>query len=189
MNYKKQSKISEHLLNRIISVAYGSASFIEKYRINRLASKDERVNELLVKYKETAKAVHSIPKENYEGKIFVKPISENKKSIFDDIYLILIGKPVVSMAASILLIVTITFAVFNNRELKYDNYSVAEVQRANLETKQALMIVNKIFNKTEDLIKYDILGNEVSKPIKAGMKTVNKLFKKEIKNETREKKS
>lgn len=189
MNYKKQSKISEHLLNRIISVAYGNASFIEKYKISRLASKDESINEILVQYRETAKAVHSIPKEEYDGTRFVKPISVSRKSIFDDIYLIVIGKPVVSMVASILLIVAITFAVINNRELKYDNYSVAEVERANLETKQALIIVNKIFSKTGSLIKYDILGNEVSKPIKNGMNTVNKLFNKEIKNETREKKS
>jgi len=47
-----------------------------------------------------------------------------------------------------------------------------------------LLIINKIFSETEELITNDILINEVSKPIKEGIKTVNKLFYKEKKNES-----
>ncbi|MDA3860306.1 MAG: hypothetical protein PF445_03685 [Melioribacteraceae bacterium] len=189
MNYKKSSNISEELLDRIISVAYGSASFFEKRRIEKLATENEAVKELLDEYKSTAQAVHSIPKEEYTGELKVKNISELSKSIFDDFYLILIGKPVITAVTTVLLIFAITFSLFNNRELTYEGYSVAEVQKANLETKQALQIVQNIFSKTEDKIKYDILTNEVSKPIKDGMNTVNKLFKKEKENEPSEKKS
>ena len=45
------------------------------------------------------------------------------------------------------------------------------------------MIVNEIFSKTKKQLTNDILINEVSKPIKEGMNTVNKLFKQEKKNE------
>jgi len=189
MNYKKSSKISEELQDRIISVAYGSASFLEKRRINKLASKSKAIKELLEEYKSTADAVHSIPKEEYQGELKIQTIPESKKSIFDEIYQILIGKPLVSAAATILLIFAITFSLFNNSELSYEGYSIAEVQKANLESKQALMIVNKIFSKTKNQLTNDILIQEVSKPIKEGMNTVNKLFKQEKRDEPSEKKS
>ena len=183
MNYMKSYNISEELLERIISVAYGNASFFEKRRIKKLASENETIQELLDEYKNTANSVHSITKEEYNGTLKIKTISEPSKSILDDFYLIFIGKPVLTGVATILLISAITFSLFNNRELTYEGYSIAEVQKANYETKQALLIVNNIFSKTEDKIKYDILTNGVSKPIKDGMKTVNKLFKKEKRNE------
>ena len=189
MNYKKSSKISEELQDRIISVAYGSASFLEKRRINKLASESKAIQELLEEYKSTADAVHSIPKEEYQGELKIQTIPESKKSIFDEIYQILIGKPLVSAAATILLIFAITFSFFNNSELSYEGYSIAEVQKANLESKQALMIVNKIFSKTKNQLTNDILIQEVSKPIKKGMNTVNKLFKQEKRDEPSEKKS
>ena len=183
MNYKKSSNISEELLDRIISVAYGNASFLEKRRIEKLASKNEKAHELLNEYKSTANAVHSIQKEEYEGKLKLQTISEPNSSMFDDVYLILIAKPLVSAAATIILIFAITFSLFNNRELTYEGYSLAEVQKANLESKQALLIVNKIFSKATQQLTDDILINEVSKPIKEGMNTVNKLFNKEKRNE------
>jgi len=183
------SNISEELQDRIISVAYGSTSFFEKRRIEKLASENKAIQELLDEYKNTANAVHSIPKEKYKGKLKVKTIGELNKSILDDFYLILIEKPVITAVATVLLISAITFSLFNNRELTYEGYSIAEVQKANFETKQAIQIVNNIFSKTEDKIKYDILTNEVSKPIKEGMNTVNKLFNKENRNEPSEKKS
>lgn len=183
MNYKKSSKISEELLDRIISVAYGSASFLEKRRIEKLASENESVQKLLDEYKNTANAVHSIQKEKYNGELKIKTITESNKSILDDIYQILIGKPVISAVASILLIFVITFSLFNNKELTYEGYSLAEVEKANFESKQALLIINKIFSETGEQLTNDILINEVSKPIREGMNIVNKLFNKEKKHE------
>lgn len=182
MNYMKSSNISEELLNRIISVAYGSASFLEKRRIEKLASKNEAINQLLVEYKSTANAVHTIEKEDYRGELKIKTI-EPSRTILDDIYFVLIGKPAILAVSTVLIIFAITFSLLNNQELTYEGFSIAEVQKANLETKQALYIVNSIFSKTENKIKYDILTKEVSKPISEGMNTVNKLFKKENKNE------
>ena len=81
MNYKKSSKISKELLERIISVAYGSASFLEKRRINKLASESETIKKLLEEYKRTANAVHSIPKEEYNGEPKIQIIHDSKKCL------------------------------------------------------------------------------------------------------------
>lgn len=184
MNYTKLSKIDDKLHDRIISVAYGNASFLEKYRINKLALKDENVKQILDEYSNIAKAVHSIQKEEFAGKPKIKSILDEQKSFIDDFYLILVGKPAISFIAGLLLVFAITFSLINNQELSYEGYSVAEVKQASIETKQALLIVSEIFSKTEDKIKYEILTEEVSKPINKGMNTVNKLFKKEKENES-----
>ncbi|MBU0475607.1 MAG: hypothetical protein KKF62_15775 [Bacteroidetes bacterium] len=175
--------MNEKLKDRIISVAYGDASFLEKYRIKRLASKDKAVKNILDEYNKIAKAVHSISKEEFSGKPKIKMISDLHKSILEEIYLIIIGKPAISFLAGVLLVFAISFSLLNNKKLNYEGYTIAEVQQANIEAKQAFQIVNSIFSKTENKIKYDILTEEVSKPIKEGMSTVNKLFKKEKENE------
>ena len=189
MSYKKSFEISEELLDSIISVAYGSASFREKIRIEKLASENVEVKGLLNEYKRTANAVHSIQKEEYNGELKLEIDSEQSKSILAELYLIMIGKPMITAVATLLLIFAITFSLFNNQELSYGGYSFAEVEKANYESKQALMIINKIFSEAEKRLTNDILINEVSKPIREGMNTVNKLFYKEKENEPSKKKS
>ncbi|PIQ10365.1 MAG: hypothetical protein COW71_03045 [Ignavibacteriales bacterium CG18_big_fil_WC_8_21_14_2_50_31_20] len=175
--------MNEKLKDRIICVAYGDASFLEKFKINRLASKDEEVKQILEEYCKIAKTVHSITKEEYTEKPKIRVFINEPKSVFEEIYLIIIGKPLISFAAAVLLVFAISFSIINNKELSYDGYSIAEVEKANLEVKQALQIVNSIFTKTENKIKHEIFREEVSKPLNEGMNTINKLFKKEKKNE------
>jgi hypothetical protein len=184
MNYKTSSEISEELLDRIISVAYGSASFFQKRKIEKLASEDEIIKKILDEYRNTANEVHSIKKEIYTEKSKVQNIAETEKTIFDEVYQILLGRPATTVIAAILLIVAFAFSLFLNKELTYQNYSLAEIERANLESKQALMIVSEIFSKTEKKLTNEILINEVSKPINEGINAVNKLFYKEKKNES-----
>ena len=189
MNYKKSSEISDEMHDRIISVAYGNASFLEKRRIEKLASKNKIIRELLDEYKTTADVVHSIPPIKYDGKLKIKTIPDSEKSILDDIYQILIENQLVTAAATFLIVFTISFSIFNNSKVTYDGYTFSEVKRANLESKQAFQIVNQIFRKTKDKLKNDILIKEIGKPIKDGINTVDKLFKQENRNEQNEKKS
>lgn len=183
MNYKKQFKISDELQNVIINVAYGKSSFWERRKIYNLSKKNENVRKLLNDYSKTASIVHSIHKQEYLGSSKIQQISPSKKSIFDDIYLMIIGKPVMASIATVILIFALTFSFINNQQLTYEKYTISEVQKANIEAKQAFRIVNKIFNKTENFIRNDILAKEVSKPIKNGINTVDKLFKKETNDE------
>jgi len=91
----KLSKISEELHDRIILVAYGSASFLEKRRIEKLASENESVQKLLDEYKSSANLVHSIPIEKYSGKLNGQIITNSSKSILDYIYQIIVGRPAI----------------------------------------------------------------------------------------------
>ncbi|MCK5086621.1 MAG: hypothetical protein KAQ90_03825 [Melioribacteraceae bacterium] len=187
MNYKKSSEISGELLEKIIATAYGNSPLLDRIKIYNLARKYPDVKILLDEYKQTASGVHSISKEEYPhsvSKIFRENtgFEQKKKSVFADIYAIIFSKPFVSATATVILIIAIITSMFINNNM-YNGYSLQDIERANRETKQALLIVSNIFNKTEKSLREDIIAKQVSKPIQEGINKVNYLFIKETKNE------
>ena len=188
MKSKKYFKISDELMDSIISTAYGDAGFFERLKIYTLAGKYPEVNELLDEYRNTAESVHSIPPDECPDTVLrnIKSTAaiENRPSSFlFDIYAALFTKPAVSAIAAIVITAVLVLSVsLNNGE--YSGYTNAEIQHANMQTRQALAIVSSIFSKTEESIKKDILIDKVSKPLNNGVTTVNNLFiEKEKKNE------
>ena len=188
MKEKKFFKVSAELMDRIISVAYGDAGFFEKMKILKLAEEHPEVRELLDEYINTANSVHSITSDECPDTLInkIKSVSkiENESSSFlFDIYTTVFSRPAVSAIAVVILAATIVVSVsFENSS--YNRYTNAEIEQANLQTRQALTLVSNIFSKTENLLKNDILRNKVSKPINNGMAVVNNLFiDKENKNE------
>jgi len=173
----RNNRISNELQERIILVAYGEASFFEKRRINKIASKDKAVMKMLSEYRETAKKIHTIPKEKFLGEIKAKKELETTKSILEDIYLIFISRPLVTAATTLLLVFAILFSVISDRKISYDGYFFWEVDRARIESKEALLLVSDILNKTGRNVRDNILIDEVSKPINDGINSLNKLFK------------
>lgn len=184
MNYKMSSEVSEKLISKIISVAYGNASWIDRIQVKKLIKKDLEIKALYENYCKTAEIVHSLKIEEYENKQVVPEEQFNavykNKSTIEEIYSIFLGKPIVYSSAVTVLLISILFSVFSNREITYNGYTLAEVKKANIDSRQAISIVAGIFNKTSTTLKTDILYKEVSAPIKEGINTVNKLFNKEI---------
>lgn len=188
MKDKKFFEISAELMDRIISAAYSDAGFFEKLKIHKLAEEQPEVRELLDEYRNTAKSVHSIKPdecpETVVNSIKAVPKIENKPSSFlFDIYTVVFSRLAVSAIAVVILaaIVVISVSIDNG---SYNGYTRAEIEQANLQTRQALALVSNIFSKTGNSLKNNILRNKVSKPINNGMSTVNNLFiVKENKNE------
>ncbi|MEN8191374.1 MAG: hypothetical protein ABFS12_01075 [Bacteroidota bacterium] len=182
MNYKKSSEVSEEILDKIISVAYGNASIVDRILVRRLIKKDSQLQKMFEEYQLTANAVHSIKLEEYKTPKKSVVMKSNRKgsTLMEEIYSIFLGRPIVYSTAITVLFVAIMFSVFSNREISYNGYTLAEVEKANRESKLALSIVADIFDDTGKILKTDILYNEVSKPINEGINTVNKLFKKEM---------
>ena len=108
MSYKKSYNISDEMLEKIISTAYGQASFLEKHKVNKLLKQDDRLRELYEEYKRTANLVHSIDLEELNKEfIITQKDSKERKSIIDEIYSIFLGKPLVYSAAVSVLIISI----------------------------------------------------------------------------------
>ncbi len=174
--------MNKKLLNRIISVAYGDASFIEKLKIYRLASKNSEIKLILNNYKKTANATHNIGLEECPSKIIDVVQKQNKNQSFDknsllfDLYSFVFGKPLVSMAIfSIIFLALVSTLIFKRPEI-HQQYSKQEIELADQQVKQSLALIAGVFNKTKLTVKNDVLTDRVSRPIKESFNLVNEFL-------------
>lgn len=179
---KYQVQINEKLLNKIISAAYGDANFLEKIRIHFLAARNNEVKKLLAEYKITAKAVEEIKPEECPAEILEnikRNTSIEDNNLFSPVLKFLhafLYKPAIATIAVLILVSGMIFFAFFNKTGK-DQYSKAQVQLAEKQVKESLVLVNKIFNKTADKVENDILKKQVAKPVYEGISIINNLFK------------
>ena len=179
---KSQLDINEKQLNRIISVAYGDAGFIDKIRIYFLAARNKEINRLLVEYKITAGAIKNIEKKDCPDEI-LENVKNNtgfeKEGLFTpakNFLYTLIYKPVFTTVVILVMASFITlFFLFNNTSR--NKYSEKQIQLAEKQVKQSLVLVNKIFNRTANKLENDILKEQVAKPVHEGVSTINELFR------------
>ena len=174
--------MNEKLLNRIISVAYRDADFLEKLKIYFLAAGNSEVKRLLSEYKATAKAVHKLEQEECPQEILarVKNNTLNKENNFTSklvkLLYAFLYKPVLTTAVILVLATGMMFLIlFNKPEQK--QYSKAQIHLAEKQVKQSLALVSKVFNRTANRVENDIIKKQVAKPVNEGISTINDLFK------------
>ncbi|MFZ0455891.1 MAG: hypothetical protein WAM24_19240 [Ignavibacteriaceae bacterium] len=179
---KSRLNIDEKLLNRIISVAYGDANLIDKIRIYYLASGNKEINRLLVEYKINALAIGNLEKSECPDEI-IENVKVNtgfeEKGLFSPVIRFLYSlmyKPLFTTAVILILVAGVTiFMLFNN--INRNQYSERQVQLAEKQVKQSLVLVNKIFNRTSSKLENDILKEQVARPVHEGVATINELFR------------
>ena len=178
---KSRLNVDEKLLNRIISVAYGDANLLDKIRIYFLASRNKNINRLLVEYKITARAISNLEQNECPDDI-IENIKDRtgaeEKELFSPVIRFLyslIYKPLLTTAVVLILVGGIAlFVLFNN--MNGNEYSEKQVQLAEKQVKQSLVLVNKIFNRTTNKLENDILKKQVARPVHEGVATINELF-------------
>jgi len=178
---KSQFQINENLLDRIISVAYGDSNFLDKIRINLLASRNNEVKRLLSEYIVTARAIRSLEQDECPVDILenVKNKTLKENNLFSPVIKFLYAllyKPVLTAAAVLILISGMLFFILFNKT-NDNQYSEAQIKLAEKQVKQTLVLVNKIFYRTANKVEYDILKEQVAKPVHEGISTINDLFK------------
>ncbi len=182
MNYQKYSKIPEALQNKIISAAYGDASIKTKIEIWRLLRNNEEAKQLYLEYKSTADAVKKLEPEECPHELvrFAEKAADikekNSKGLFSDFMMIFVSKPIASAAVTGIAILLIVAAIFFRSNGYYNDYSKQELTKAELETKESLLIVSRIFNRTKNTVEDDVLTDRVAKPIQEGINFVNKII-------------
>ena len=157
--------MKEELLNKIISVAYGDANLLDRMKINRLAKQNAEVKNLLESYRSTASEVHNLNEEEFPEELFrgieIKTVKLKKQTnLFAfDLYSIIFRRPVVSAAATVVLLGAVIFGIISNRTIEY-KYTPEEVNTADLQARKAFAIIGRIFDQTNKLYlfpKYSIL--------------------------------
>ena len=177
-----QIEISEDLLNRIISVAYGDAGLLDKIKIYLLASKHVEVKKILNEYKITSKAVDKIEIDKCPEDIVERV--KNSNGIVKDSLLVsflnfinqLLHKPVFTVAILLIIISSVVSLLILNQknETQIPNKHVALAEK---QVKQSIVFVNRIFERTAGRVENDIIKQQVVKPVNEGITTVNNLFK------------
>jgi len=179
---KYRLEIDEKIVNRIISVAYGDANPFDKIKIYLLAARNNEIKRLLTEYKITAGSIKNLKKENCPDEILQK-IKNNsgleKKFLLTPVIKFLqtlIYKPATITAAVLIIAAGIALFMIFNKGGK-EQYSEKQIQLAEKQVKQSLVLVNKIFNRTANKLEYDILREQVAKPVHEGVSTINELFR------------
>jgi hypothetical protein len=179
---KSQLNIDEKLLNKIISVAYGDANLIDKIKVYLLAAENNEIHRLLAEYKITAIAAGKLEKKNCPDEI-INNVKYNtgfgEKDMFSPAIKFLntlVYKPVLTTAVVLVLAACITLFIFINNTGR-NQYSDKQVELAEKQVKQSLVLVNKIFNRTANKLENDILKEQVAKPVHEGISTINELFR------------
>ncbi len=172
--------ISEEIIDRIISAAYGEADAETKNFVNRLIENNAEAKEIFYSYKKTAASVNNIKMpeapESLNNVLDNLTAVDKKRNYINSIFDSFTAKPLtaVGMAAAILIIVILSL-VSQSRQ-SHNGYTEAEILRANKQVVESLALVGRVFKETQSAITNDILGNQVSRPIKESIKTIDYLF-------------
>ncbi len=176
---KQSNQIDEKIIDKIISVAYGSAGIVDRIKVYFYSLRNPEIKKLLNEYKQTADAIHSYRDikcpENIINSSLQKISKENKQRkllIFE----LLLRKPIITVASVI--VIAAFIAIFITRKPQVERtYSKAEVEIAEKQVKQSLALVGKIFRSTGNTLSQDIIEKQVVPPFHKSLETVNYLFK------------
>ncbi len=177
---KQSNLIDEKLIDSIICVAYGDASLAEKIRVYFISLRNPRVKELLEEYKTTAGAVHyyrnmECPREvilSAKNKIRSEETAGREKTKYAGFAF---ARPLLTTASALILIAIISFFVLRKPPVK-QQYSKAEVLKAEQQVKESLAIVGRVFRSTENTLTQDVLEKQVTPPIKKSINIINNLL-------------
>lgn len=190
MKRKKSFEISEEMQNKIISVAYRDASLLDRIKVFRIVAKSDEARNLLNSYKITADKIKQIGEEKFPRELLKSvehktiPVEKITNTFMYDLFSVVLSRPVVSAAASVILIAAIITSVIINRPVQYNyNYSTAEVTEAEKQAKYAFSIVGKIFKETQTTLQKEVLGEAIAIPFHKSIRIVNNLLEGD-KNET-----
>jgi len=169
---KTTYKINEEYLEKIISVAYGDASFIDEIKIYLDSKKNPEVKKILDEYRETAKELKFFSLEEYRGKI---PVNKPEVNSWLLAYLnIFIRKPVLAAAMAFMITAAIAgYYIVDHNDNYLNGYSKAEIVTAERQARESFTIVASIMNETKQKIENNVFRNKINKPIKESLTIVN----------------
>ncbi|MCZ7602500.1 MAG: hypothetical protein QY331_15595 [Melioribacteraceae bacterium] len=185
MNNILENKNEQKTIDLIINAAYGSANMFEKIKVWFLIRKNEELNLFYKEYKATADSIHSLPREVMPDYILERvehsinnSIQVNENSFISDLLNIFLTRPQIVFVATAIVIGLMISSLFVKEQQFNNQYSQAEIELANKQAHEALLLVSKIFNSTHTTLTEEILPNRVVKPLNEGFGYVNDLFKK-----------
>jgi|GEM_PF-4324231 len=117
-------------------------------------------------------------------------VKQSEPSVLDDLLSIFLFSRVKLAGAAVVILAVISVLLFRTNIGELDGtkadyyYSSADINSANVKTKEALALLGKFLDKTQVQIESEILGKKVSRPLNKGIKTATEIFNTGDKNES-----
>ena len=178
---RKSYNLNEKLYNKIISVAYGEGSIFDKVRVRYLVLKDDEIKKLFINSRAIANAVHNLEEDQFPEELLKRVerktvrLKYSGPSFINDFLSILITRPFISTATSLVVVAAVVLTLFIERTPK-QNFTNDDIVKADKQARYALAIVNKIFTQTNSTLKEDVLSKRVSKPFNDSYNFINNLL-------------
>lgn len=184
MQKKDLNKIHQKIEDKIINVAYGDASIVDKLYVKWKTWRDKDLNKLFTEYRNTASGVHRLQPdelpEHLTDFVISKTISKEKnKNIIQlisvHIYELLGSRLIPAVALSLVIIIIISIFIFKE-PANQNEYSNAQIELADKQFKQTIAIVGKAFNKAESSFNNEIIEKQVNKKLNKGYYLINNIL-------------
>jgi len=177
---KRSHNISDKLLEKIISVAYGDSGWMVKFIINRKAKRNPEVRELLDEYKLTANSVHRLKQSEVPESVMhlvrVKTNVKSENNFWSSVYIRFLSKPILSTAVAGVMIIAIASVLLFNQPKPQHKYTEAQIELAEKQFKESLAIVGRVFSNTEKEFDEEILNNQINKSLGKGFYLINDIL-------------
>lgn len=178
MRANNLNNIKPELIDKIINVAYGDASFIDRMIMHWKTYRNDEVRKVLAEYKTTANSVHNIKKdelpeyviESVRRRIEFENESEN---LISKIYFAFFKKPIFSAAVVSIFVLALVSVLIFRQPVSTPKYSKAEIELAQQQLGESIAIVNKVFNIAEEKLDKEIINDRVNKQLNKGLNLVN----------------
>lgn len=168
---KPTKKISEEYLDKIISVAYKDTGLFDRLKIYFDARKNPDIKKILDEYRTTAKSVHSLLQEEFQGK---STKFKSKRSDWLLNYInIFFRRPIISTAMALMIIAGVMGYFIIDRNNSTNGYSQNELAVAEKQAKESFAIIASIMNKTEDKLKNEVFYQKINRPINKTITILN----------------
>jgi len=188
------NKVCERYTGLIVKAAYSDASFIERIKVYLHLRKCKICKNLYNEHKIAAKALQQLPEYECPAPVIEKVqsvIGEKQTatpSFIIDFYSIFERISVRKIAGGLIIIIlVVAFAILyrqNYKSLESKKYTKAQIEKANIQAQQALIIIGNVINSTQAKLEKEILPEKVSKPINKSFYVISDLFKSGDKNES-----
>jgi hypothetical protein len=164
-----QETIDSELEEKIIAVAYGDCSIIDRIRILWRASTDERVRQLLDEYRHTAHAVHGIPEQEFPQSSLhaLTPVIGREPHGRRRLFVLGLRQAYVMIVVVAVLGILARMTIF--RQEPGPKYTKAELILAQEQMRKSFGVVAKVLQKTESDVDKKVLAGKVSKPLNKGL--------------------
>jgi ferric-dicitrate binding protein FerR (iron transport regulator) len=164
-------------MRRILSVAYGEASWWDRRCVARWARRDPRIADLVAEHRRVATAVHALP----SRKAPARAVESAWHFVQSDQTRAPWWRPVLASGAVLATAACFLILVLSPgpKPVSQEAYSKAEVEQARRQIEAAFLLVNRSVQRAGLALNDDVLVPNVACPIRKGATIVNELFGKE----------